>query len=352
MGRAAAGSGASRRARRMSTRAVVLATVAGLLVLGVGIGGVLGAVGRPQAGPPGGSATFGPSLSATPATEAPPATEAAPATADQTALLVAGLLEVKGRAPKTGYDRDLFGSGWVDVNRNGCDTRNDMLARDLTATAFKPGTRDCVVLRGRLADPYSGTTIDFLRGIGTSEEVQIDHVVPLSDAWQKGAQQWDAAKRVDFANAPLNLLAVDGPLNGQKSDGDTATWLPPNKAFRCQYVARQVAVKQRYGLWVTVAEQAAMVRVLSTCPSEPLPGDLVAVQAPTPTTAAPVPLVARAPEPAPAPAQAPAPAPAAPSDVYYKNCDAARAAGAAPVRIGQPGYRPALDGDGDGIGCE
>ena len=101
--------------------------------------------------------------------------------------------------------------------------------------------------------------------------MQIDHVVALSDSWQKGAQQWDAATREAFANDPLNLLAVDGPLNQQKGDGDTATWLPPNKAFRCAYVARQVGVKYTYGLWVTQAEQDAMVRVLSTCPTEPLP---------------------------------------------------------------------------------
>ena len=189
--------------------------------------------------------------------------------APQTALAAVALLKVKGRAPKTGYDRDLFGSGWVDTNRNGCDTRNDILARDLTGETFKAGTNDCVVLSGILADPYSGTTISFLRGNDTSNDVQIDHVVALSDAWQKGAQQWDKTKRVDFANNPLNLLAVDGPLNMQKRDGDAATWLPPNKGYRCRYVARQAAVKYTYALWVTDAEKNAMVGVLSTCPAEP-----------------------------------------------------------------------------------
>ena len=136
---------------------------------------------------------------------------------------------------------------------------------------LKDGTNGCVVASGTLQDPYSGETIPFVRGQGTSSAVQIDHVVALSDSWQKGAQQWDAATREAFANDPLNLLAVDGPLNQQKGDGDTATWLPPNKAFRCAYVARQVGVKHAYGLWVTQAEQDAMVRVLSTCPDEPLP---------------------------------------------------------------------------------
>ncbi|GAA0292651.1 HNH endonuclease family protein [Kineococcus aurantiacus] len=157
----------------------------------------------------------------------------------------------QGRAPKTGYSREQFGDGWVDTDRNGCDTRDDVLARDLTAETFKPGTRDCVVASGTLADPYSGKIIAFTRGQDTSTAVQIDHVVALSDAWQKGAQQWDDAKRVAFANDPLELLAVDGPLNGQKSDGDAATWLPLNRAYRCAYVARQVGLKATWRLWVT-----------------------------------------------------------------------------------------------------
>ncbi|MBO0926770.1 DUF1524 domain-containing protein [Cellulomonas sp. zg-ZUI199] len=288
--------------------------------------------------------------------------------APQTALAVVALLEVKGRAPKTGYDRDLFGSGWVDTDRNGCDTRNDMLARDLENETFKPGTRDCVVLTGTLADPYSGTSIAFTRGQETSNAVQIDHVVALSDAWQKGAQGWDEPTRVAFANDPLNLLAVDGPLNMQKRDGDTATWLPPHKPYRCAYVARQVGVKHTYGLWVTEAERNAMVSVLSTCAEEPLPAGAKEVPAPAPAPApaaapAPAPAPAAVPAPAPAPAEpaapAPAPAPAdppapapAPAAVHYKNCAAARAAGAAPVRVGEPGYGTHLDRDGDGIGCE
>ena len=141
------------------------------------------------------------------------------------------LLDVKGRAPKTGYDRDQYGPAWKDVDRNGCDTRNDILRRDLTAIVLKPSTQDCVVATGTLQDPYSGRAIDFVRGQETSSAVQIDHVVALSDSWQKGAQAWDATRREAFANDPLNLLAVDGPLNMQKGDGDAATWLPPNKAL-------------------------------------------------------------------------------------------------------------------------
>lgn len=281
--------------------------------------------------------------------------------APTTALAALAAIEVKGRAPRTGYDRDLFGSGWLDTDRNGCDTRNDVLERDLTGERFKPGTRNCVVLTGSLLDPYSGRTIAFQRGQDTSSDVQIDHVIALSDAWQKGAQQMSEMQRRQFANDPLNLLAVDGPLNMQKGDGDAATWLPPNKAYRCAYVARQVAVKATYPLWMTQAEKNAIATVLSACPNEPLPaGVVVVVPAPRPAPqAAPAPPPASRPAPAPAPRPAPAPAPPPPpppppssGGVYYQNCDAVRAAGAAPIRPGDPGWEPKFDRDKDGIGCD
>ena len=174
-------------------------------------------------------------------------------------------LAVKGRAAKTGYARDQFGQRWADVNRNGCDTRNDILQRDLTNILFKPGTHNCVVLSGTLIDPYSGTKIDFVRGNVTSMEVQIDHVVALSNAWQTGAFKLTLEKRTVFANDPENLLAVKGSLNSQKGDGDAATWLPPLKSFRCTYVSKQIAVKAKYGLWVTAPEKAAMKSILAKC---------------------------------------------------------------------------------------
>ena len=180
-------------------------------------------------------------------------------------------LAVKGRAPKTGYERVLFGQAWADVDRNGCDTRNDVLRRDLTPSVAKAGTHGCIILSGTLHDPYTGTTIAFVRGSATSGTVQIDHVVPLSDAWQKGAQQLSATSRTALANDLLNLLAVDGPTNQRKSDSDAASWLPPSKPYRCSYAARQVAVKAKYGLWVTAAERDALARILATCPSQTLP---------------------------------------------------------------------------------
>ena len=177
----------------------------------------------------------------------------------------------KGRAAKTGYTRDQFGPAWADVDRNGCDTRNDILKRDLIKEVFQEKTDLCVVLSGTLVDPYSGETINFVRGVATSSEVQIDHVVALSNAWQTGAFKLSADQRKSFANDPLNLLAVKGKLNSQKGDGDAATWIPPLKSYRCDYVSRQIAVKIKYKLWFTAPEKEAMVRILKSCPEKALP---------------------------------------------------------------------------------
>ena len=200
-------------------------------------------------------------------------TPTATTAAEQPGLAIASLetLPVKGRAPKTGYTRDQFGQAWADVDHNGCDTRNDILKRDLTSIIYKAGTRNCVVASGTLVDRYSGETINFVRGNITSMEVQIDHVVALSNAWQTGAFKLSADQRKALANDPLNLFAVKGSLNQQKSDGDAATWLPPMKSFRCAYVAQQIAVKAKYSLWVVPPEKAAMVAILAKCPAQKLP---------------------------------------------------------------------------------
>ena len=199
----------------------------------------------------------------------PPATMAA----EQPGLAIAALetLLVKGRAPKTGYTRDQFGQAWADVDRNGCDTRNDILKRDLTSLTYKAKTRNCVVLSGTLLDRYSGESINFVRGNITSMEVQIDHVVALSNAWQTGAFKLTAEQRKALANDPMNLFAVKGRLNSQKGDGDAATWLPPLKSFRCTYVAQQIAVKAKYSLWVVPPEKAAMLSILAKCPTQKVP---------------------------------------------------------------------------------
>jgi hypothetical protein len=176
-------------------------------------------------------------------------------------------LAVKGRAAKTGYDRSSF-SHWRDPDRNGCDARNDTLRRDLTNLVIKSDSNGCKVLGGVLADPYSGKNIDFVFGASL---VDIDHVVALSNAWQTGAFQFTSEIRLQFANDPLHLLAVSASLNRQKGDGDAATWLPPTKSYRCQYVARQIAVKKKYGLWLTKPEKVAMSTLLAKCPKEEIP---------------------------------------------------------------------------------
>ena len=196
-----------------------------------------------------------------------------PAKADPVAsgLSIIQAQVTKGRAAKTGYTRAQFGPAWADVDRNGCDTRNDILKRDLTKEVFKEKTSGCTVLSGILVDPFSGETINFVQGAKTSSEVQIDHLVALSNAWQTGALKLTPDQRKAFANDPLNLLAVKGKLNSQKGDGDAATWLPPLKSFRCDYVSRQIAVKVKYKLWFTAPEKEAMIRILKTCPEKALP---------------------------------------------------------------------------------
>lgn len=243
------------------------------------------------------------------------------------ALRILNTLPVKGRAPKTGYSRAQFGDAWSDIDHNGCDTRNDILNRDLTAKQHK-NSRGCVVISGILNDPYTGKVINFMRGKDTSEQVQIDHVVALSDAWQSGAQEISAQERLQLANDPENLLAVDGPANQQKSDSDAATWLPANASFRCSYVARQIRVKAKYRLWVKPAEKEAMINVLTPCA-----GAAEAPPAPVPQVDAP-------------PAQNPAP------PLTFQTCDDARAAGYHNMHRDTPGYSEHLDRDGDGIACE
>lgn len=215
---------------------------------------------RPTAGP---STT--PTARPTGSTPAPTAAGSAGRALTQ----LAGL-RVRGRAPLTGYDRDEFGDAWKDVDRNGCDTRNDILRRDLEGVVVKPGTHGCLVLSGVLVDPYSGRTLDFQRGTDTSGLVQIDHVVALADAWQSGAWQWDEERRTVFANDPVNLLAVEGALNQQKGASNAASWLPPDRRAWCAFASQQITVKSRYDLSVTATEREALERAAGRCTEDEL----------------------------------------------------------------------------------
>lgn len=278
----------------------------------------------------------------------------APEGAQDNALTVLNTLAVKGRAPKTGYSRDQFGAAWADVDHNGCDTRNDILNRDLTDKTYKANTHDCVVASGVLQDPYTGTRIDFVRGQDTSTAVQIDHVVALSDAWQKGAQQLTEDERRNLANDPYNLLAVDGPSNQRKSDGDAATWLPANTGFRCEYVARQIGVKQKYRLWVTQAEHDAMANVLATCPAQTIPADGGVITRCRPSNSR-----RRRSNRSPRRRcrhrnlrRSLRRSPHSRTRTCITRTAPPCAAGKAPLYQGQPGYSSKLDRDGDGIACE
>ncbi|MEE1295659.1 MAG: HNH endonuclease family protein [Bifidobacterium sp.] len=181
-------------------------------------------------------------------------------------------LAVEDEVSSAGYSRDVFGYRETDEDGNGCDVRDDVLAKDLTDVVY--ATRGgCVVKSGILEDPYTGTTIQFMRGRSTSSAVQIDHVVALQNAWQSGAKDWDHDKRLRYGNDPYNLLAVDGPANQDKGAASAAYWLPSNESFQCEYVARQIGVKAKYGLTVTSAEQRAMLTILHGCPGQALPSE-------------------------------------------------------------------------------
>lgn len=192
------------------------------------------------------------------------------------ALAALNKLPVRPLGSISGYSRtSQFGTAWTDNNgdpwgHNGCDTRNDILHRDLTSITYKSGSH-CYIATGILHEPYTGKTIHFVRGVRTSSLVQIDHVVPLGLVYEEGGKNWTQAKRVNIANDPLNLLSADGPANEAKGDSDASEWLPANKSFQCQYVAIQVAVSAKYGLPITAAAKSAMTKVLNTCPGKKLP---------------------------------------------------------------------------------
>jgi hypothetical protein len=309
------------------------------------------------------------STSAAPSTTRPATTSTSPGTAAtapnraqpaDVAVQVAATramlaqLQVGGRGPKTGYERTVvFGPAWADVDANGCGTRDDILSRDLVSVSK---LSSCVVVGGTLHDPYTGRDIPFSKANAIA--VQIDHVVPLSLAWQLGAAQWPQGERVTFANDPANLLAVDGPTNEQKSDSGPDSWLPANKTYRCTYVIRFARVVSAYKLRLTASMRDAISTQLDNCGA--VVGDPASLRTLPPSVwdraaqlgggsstssdaagkAIPV-----------APPAQPTAGPGG-SDVYYANCTAVRAAGKAPLHRGDPGYRAGLDRDGDGVACE
>ena len=180
-------------------------------------------------------------------------------------------LEIKGRAPKTGYAREKFYTEWPLIN--GCSLRQHIIKREF-GEHFTLNKDNCNITSGEYDEPYTGEHKTYPTRADINNNIQIDHVVALSDAWQKGADldHMDDETRYALATDPLNLIAVDASANQAKKDGDAATWLPKNKKFRCQYVARQVSVKAKYQLWVTAAEREMIEKILAQCPNEPVLG--------------------------------------------------------------------------------
>ncbi len=302
-----------------------------------------------------------PTASTVTPTPRPPATSTGPTAPPKpppqagTALAVVTGLIVKGRAAKTGYSRDRFGDGWSSIP-GGCDTRQTVLLRDLDDLKVQAADR-CSVLGGSLNDPYTGAKLKVT--VTTVGDYDADHMVSLSDAWQKGAQQWPAEKRVSFANDLLNLRTTLGSVNASKGDSDAASWLPPNASYRCAFIARQVTVKAKYALTVTAAEKAAMTRVLERCPNQQptTPDQARKVTDPTPTVVKPAPKPQPQPEPQPKPEPPPKPEPEPPpepaTDPQFPTCKAAKSAGYGPyVRGSDPEYDWYRDSDGDGTVCE
>lgn len=246
--------------KTIATIGIAAAAIAAALAVGMGGGD------RPVPSAPNPSA---PAEAGSAGEQAPPSTRdetaavSSPVTPEDALEL---LTAVSVEAPRSvDYDREDFGSGWIDVDGNGCSTRNDILNRDLTETTHEPETNECVVLTGTLDDPYTGAVIDFTRGQDTSSLVQIDHLIPLSWAAQQGALDWDRETREQFANDPRNLLAVDGPANASKGDSGPSEWLPEAAASHCGYAARFVIVLDAYKLTTPAADHDALGHLLTVC---------------------------------------------------------------------------------------
>lgn len=183
---------------------------------------------------------------------------------------------VTDRPDAFGYERGckagegcVFGPAWTDDydgpgGHDGCGTRDNVLARSLTEVVFRDGTHNCVVVEGTLADPYSGDRLGFTKS--DAGKIQIDHVYPLSAAWDMGANGWPPDKRVRFANdIDFNLLAVNGTDNQSKSDSTPSNWLPPNEVYHCFYAGKYLSVAAQYGLPITQADQRALSSVAERC---------------------------------------------------------------------------------------
>jgi hypothetical protein len=211
----------------------------------------------------------GPTPTTRPSSPPPSVAKPQGATAKAIDAELRGARVIVSRPKVGGYKRDKFGQSWTDNHNgpgghNGCDTRNDVLAAQLTATHNRTA-KSCVVVEGTLTtEPYTGRRVEFRKA--TATKVQIDHIYPLARAWDMGAARWPAQRRVDFANdQAANLLAVDGPANASKNDSGPGEWMPLNRAYRCVYVLRYLQVARKYALPITAADRDTATTIMPTC---------------------------------------------------------------------------------------
>ena len=253
-------------------------------------------------------------------------------------------LPVKGWAPMTGYSRGMFGIAWEDSDHNGCDQRDDMLWKASLGHAVRSG--GCKVVSATVTDVYTNRVIHYVRGGSYSQGLDIDHVVALGNAWATGIQYEPAYIRLRLATDPLNLLAVDPSQNRQKGDSNAASWLPPVTSYRCSYVARQIAVKKKYGLWLVPAEKATMLQVLSKCPLRRIPVGGLAYPTATELHPLKTPSVTTTTHGATPPATGGL-------DPHYGTCREAKAHGYGPYVQGKdPEYAWYRDANHNGVVCE
>lgn len=262
---------------------------------------------------------------------APPPAQASASTRERLAVLA-----VDDRPSPQGVYRREDWPHWADVDGNGCDARQDALVAwsVVPATVNRAGT--CKVVAGSWVSPYD------LKASNNAGDFDVDHLVPLANAFESGGWAWSAERRRAFANNPGELVVASASSNRSKGADTPDQWRPSNRDSWCAYADGWVKVKSAWGLTVTSSERDALGQMLDTCgiagPVWPLGGTVLVTPDAPPPSGSPVAPVTPAPSPG--------------GDVYYANCAAVRAAGAAPLRAGQPGYRTGLDGDKDGVACE
>ena len=258
---------------------------------------------------------------------APPPPTAAGAPVGSSARDQLAALRIDDRPNPIGDYRREDWSHWDDIDGNGCDARQDALIMwsTIAATVNRAGT--CKTITGWWVSPYD------LVASANPGDFDVDHLVPLADAFDSGGWQWSASKRRQFANNQAELVVASASSNRSKGADSPDQWRPSNRGSWCAYATGWLGVKVAWELTATTAERDALGQMLDTCTLEgpvwPRGGEVATTT--SIVSAGPV---------------------TGGGDVYFANCTAARAAGAAPIYLGQPGYRSALDGDKDGVACE